>query len=277
MEADIESNEEMEEQREGFASVKLSKYVKYCIRAVWASSLIVRVYGRSIGFNYIQTKLNALWKPTGRMDVIILGKEFFLTRFSCKEDHDVVLKKGPWFIGEQFLSIKPWEPNFKPSMTNVSSIVVWIRLNELPIEYYKVEVLKQIGNSVGKVLRINTHTAAKARDRFARLCVQVDIDKPLVTNIDTVFHVAGLVTGGKHVHTCFGVLPSRIRIMMTVRMSLSATHTKGMIWWTRSKVRPLGLLSKRTHMDRGWWSPKNDKEIEVQGISLKVVGLVTSE
>ena len=171
MEAYIESNEEMEEQRKGFASVKLSKYVKYCIRAVWASSLIVRVYGRSIGFNYIQTKLNALWKPTGRMDVIILGKEFFLTRFSCKEDHDVVLKKGPWFIGEQFLSIKPWEPNFKPSMTNVSSIVVWIRLNELPIEYYKVEVLKQIRNSVGKVLRINTHTAAKARDRFARLCV----------------------------------------------------------------------------------------------------------
>nr|POE89483.1 hypothetical protein CFP56_43280 [Quercus suber] len=87
------------------------------------------------------------------MDVIDLGKEFFLTRFSCKEDHDMVLKK------------------------------VWIRLNELPIEYYEVEVLKQIGNSVGKVLRINTHTAAEARGRFARLYVQVDIDKPLVTNI----------------------------------------------------------------------------------------------
>jgi len=114
--------------------------------------------------------LNALWKPTGS-EVIDLGKEFFLTRFSCKEDHDMVLKKGPWFIGEQFLSIRPWEPNFKPSTTNVSSNAVWISLNELPIEYYEVEVLKQIENSIGKVLRIDTHTVAEARGRFARLCV----------------------------------------------------------------------------------------------------------
>nr|POE69034.1 uncharacterized protein CFP56_77930 [Quercus suber] len=131
----------------------------------------------------MQAKLNALWKPSGRVDVIDLGKEFFLTRFSCKEDHDKVLRNGPWFIGEHFLSIRPWEPNFKPSTTNVSSIAIWIRLNELPIEYYEVEVLKQIGNTIGKILRIDTHTAAEARGRFARLCVQVDIDKPLVTTI----------------------------------------------------------------------------------------------
>ena len=183
MEANIDFDEEVEELREGFAAVKLSKDVKHRIKAVWASSLIVKVYGRSVGFNYIQAKLNALWKPMGRLDVIDLGKKFFLTRFCCKEDQDKVLRNGPWFIGEHFLSIRPWEPNFKPSTTNVSSIAVWIRLNELSIEYYEVEVLKQIGNSIGKILRIDTHTVAEARRRFAWLCVQVDIDKPLVTNI----------------------------------------------------------------------------------------------
>lgn len=99
MDADVDSDEEIEELREGFAAVKLSKDVKHRIRAVWASSFIVKVYGRSVGFNYIQAKLNALWKPTGRLDIIDLGKEFFLTRFSCKDDHDVVLRRGPWFIG----------------------------------------------------------------------------------------------------------------------------------------------------------------------------------
>nr|POE70613.1 hypothetical protein CFP56_40930 [Quercus suber] len=154
MEADIESNEELEELREGFVAVKLSKDVKHRIRA-----------------------------PNGRLDVIDLGKEFFLTWFNCKEDHDKVLRNGPWFIRDHFLSICPWEPNFKPSSTNVSSIAVWIRLNELPIEYYEVEVLKQIRNSLGKVLRIDTHTTAEARGCFASLCIQVDLDKPLVTNI----------------------------------------------------------------------------------------------
>ena len=31
------------------------------------------------------------------------------------------------------------------------------------------------------MLRVDTHTANEARGRFARLCVQVDVDKPLVT------------------------------------------------------------------------------------------------
>ena len=107
MEANIDFDEEVEELREGFAAVKLSKDVKHRIKAVWASSLIVKVYGRSVGFNYIQAKLNALWKPMGRLDVIDLGKKFFLTRFCCKEDQDKVLRNGSWFIGEHFLSIRP--------------------------------------------------------------------------------------------------------------------------------------------------------------------------
>ena len=106
MEAETESNGEVEELKEGFAALKLSKDVKHRIRVVWATSLNIKVYGRLVGFSYIQSKLNALWKPTGRMDVIDLGKEF-LTWFSCKEDHDKVLWNGLWFIGEHFLSIRP--------------------------------------------------------------------------------------------------------------------------------------------------------------------------
>jgi len=33
------------------------------------------------------------------MDIIDLGKDFFLVRFGLKEDFLVVLEKGPWFIG----------------------------------------------------------------------------------------------------------------------------------------------------------------------------------
>lgn len=46
-----------------------------------------------------------------------------------------------------------------------------------------MEALLQIGKSIGNVLRIDTHTAFEVRGRFARLCVHIDIDKPLVTPI----------------------------------------------------------------------------------------------
>ena len=41
----------------------------------------------------------------------------------------------------------------------------------------------QIGKSIGNVLRVDTHTVNEARGRFARLCVQIDVDKPLVTTV----------------------------------------------------------------------------------------------
>ena len=62
----------------------------------------------------------ALWKPVGIMDCVYLGCDFFLIRFSLKEDNDLVLKKGPWFIGEHFLSIRPWKPNFDPDSANMA-------------------------------------------------------------------------------------------------------------------------------------------------------------
>ena len=46
-----------------------------------------------------------------------------------------------------------------------------------------MEKLFSSGKSIGNVLRIDTHTASEAKGRFARLCVQIDIEKPLITAI----------------------------------------------------------------------------------------------
>ena len=184
MEDESDSEEaEVEALREGLATVSFSKEFKRQIRKPWGCAFIVKVFGRSVGFTFLHNRLLSLWKPAGRLECVDLGHGFFLTRFSLREDYDAILKKGPWFIGEHFLSIRPWEPDFRPATANVSSIAVWIRLNELPIEYYNEEALVQIGKSIGTVLRIDTHTASETRGRFARLCVQIDVTKPLVTGI----------------------------------------------------------------------------------------------
>lgn len=84
---------------------------------------------------------------------------------------------------ESTLSIRPWKPDFRPDIANIASVAVWVRRPHLPIEYYHLEALKEIGQAIGTVLHIDTHTASEARGRFARLCVQVDINKPLIYTI----------------------------------------------------------------------------------------------
>ena len=43
--------------------------------------------------------------------------------------------------------------------------------------------MREIGESIGKVLRVDTHTATEAKGKYARLCIQIDINKPLINTI----------------------------------------------------------------------------------------------
>ena len=143
----------------------------------------MKVYGKSVGYNYLTFKLNALWKPSARMDCVNLGHDFFLIKFSDDSDYDKVLRGDPWFIGEHFLAIKPWEPYFKASEATFSVVVVWIRFPELPIEFYDSSVLREIGGAIRPILRIDSYTAMGTRASYAHFCVQVDLTKPLITAV----------------------------------------------------------------------------------------------
>ena len=94
-----------------------------------------------------------------------------------------MLRGGLWFIGGHYLAIMPWELYFKASEAKLSSVVVWVRLPELLIEFYEASVLKEIGSVIGLVLRIDSFTALETRGGYARLCVQINLDKPLITSI----------------------------------------------------------------------------------------------
>ena len=182
-EEEYELDTKLEPLLEGMAEVKLSKETKARIRVSWSKALIVKVYYRSVGFNYLTFKINALCKSMVKMNCVNLGRDFFLIRFSSTEDYDHVLCGGTWFIGEHFLAIMPWELYFKASKAKLSSVAVWVRLPKLPIEFYNASVLKEIGSVIRPVLRISSYTTSETRGGYARLCVQINLEKPLITSI----------------------------------------------------------------------------------------------
>ena len=132
---------------EGMAEVKLSKETKSHIREPWSKALTVKVFGRTMSFSYLTFKVNSLWKLVARMDCVNLGNN--LISFSCNDNYDRVLKGGPWFVGEHFLAIRPWEPYFKAPEARLSSVALWVRFPELFVESYDKLVLKEIGSAIG--------------------------------------------------------------------------------------------------------------------------------
>lgn len=60
---------------------------------------------------------------------------------------------------------------------------MWVRLLELPIEFYDAAVLREIGSAIGPILCIDSYTTSESKGSYARLCVQVDLEKPFITSI----------------------------------------------------------------------------------------------
>jgi len=179
MELETDSDEEFADLPAGEKAVNFSRTMKAKIRVPRANALIVKLFGKTVGFHFLDARILGLWKLIGRMDCVALGNDFFLIRFQNGEDHARVLRDGPWFVGGHYLSIRGWELNFKSSKANMSSLAVWIWLPELPIEYYELSALSAIGETIGPVPRIDTHTTAETRGRFTRFCVQVNLDESI--------------------------------------------------------------------------------------------------
>lgn len=96
----VSSEAEVNEIATGIASVKLSSTSKRVIRGRWTHAIIIKHYGRSVGFHFLHSKIMSLSKPVGRMECIDLEMGFYLIHFGLVEDLDNVIKEGPWFIGD---------------------------------------------------------------------------------------------------------------------------------------------------------------------------------
>ncbi|XP_070004698.1 uncharacterized protein [Nicotiana sylvestris] len=89
------------------------------------------------------------------------------------------LHQGPWFVNGHYLSIIRWKPNFVATNKKLTTSEIWVRLPQLPTEFYDGKILQKIGNSIGRLLKINVCTSTIIRGHYARLCVEIPLDTPV--------------------------------------------------------------------------------------------------
>ncbi|RVX00346.1 hypothetical protein CK203_024658 [Vitis vinifera] len=128
------------------------------LREQWKYSLIAKVLGKKLQLQYYRDHLLRLWSAEGSLKIIELGCEFFVLKFSEFLDYEKVRKGVPWLIHGYYIAIRPWSENFKPSEATITHTWVWARLPELPIEYYDKEVLFEIGEAIGRPIKIDPIT-----------------------------------------------------------------------------------------------------------------------
>lgn len=141
---------------------------------------------------FLQARLLKLWKPVGVMEFIDIENDYFLVRFEETSDAVKVLLGGPWIVLDHYLIVQKWRPSFLPFEDDFKRVAVWVRIPWLLIEYYDKHVLWRIGNVLGHTLKVDENTLRRKenvlaeqyvteRAKFARVCIEVDLRKTLVS------------------------------------------------------------------------------------------------
>ncbi|KAI9081654.1 hypothetical protein K1719_036390 [Acacia pycnantha] len=106
----------------------------------------------------------------------------------------------PW---RNSLIIKQWRPNFNPWKADLQCrIAAWIRLPDVPFEFYNVESLRRIGNMIGRMIKVDRSTSVYDKGGFARICVEIDLKQPLLPTYKVFGEERAIVYEGLH-QVCF--------------------------------------------------------------------------
>ncbi|KAL8152148.1 hypothetical protein V2J09_021956 [Rumex salicifolius] len=73
--------------------------------------------------------------------------------------------------------------NFDTQTDSIFRTLVWVRINNLPILFYEENTLLHIISSIEEPLKVNLKTLFTDHGCFTRICVNLDLSKPLVDSL----------------------------------------------------------------------------------------------
>ncbi|KAL5753236.1 hypothetical protein ACOSQ2_023743 [Xanthoceras sorbifolium] len=160
-------------------SMKFSIKLKEKLAKPWFNAVILKIMGRPHSLNFMLQKLRQKWSLVGHWQLTDLEDGYFVARFQFYADLVYVLTGGPCVIVNQYLVVQKWRPNFVPGDEPIRKMPIWLRISKLPLDWVEVNLLWKIGGLLGKTVKVDPISKAQTRGRYARICVEIDITKPL--------------------------------------------------------------------------------------------------
>jgi len=147
----------------------------------WGFCLVGHFAGRFPGVTAVRT-ITEGWKVKCTYRLHKSG--WIIFRFKEEEDRLNVLNGGPYFAYGRSLLLKILPRCFRFGGEDFAIVPVWVQLPGLPLDCWNERALSKIMSRVGKPISTDKMTRTKERLSFARVLVEVDASKELVTGVD---------------------------------------------------------------------------------------------
>ncbi|CAA0842215.1 Unknown protein [Striga hermonthica] len=146
----------------------------------YEDGLVVRLLGKKVSYFYMKEGLKRLWKPHGHIELIDLANGFFMVKFTREDHRDTALNGGPWMLSGHYVTVQKWTPQFNPFNDVIEHTLVWIQFSGLNIAMFDENIMFCLASMVGTPIRIDLNTSNVERGKYARACIQIDLNQPVV-------------------------------------------------------------------------------------------------
>jgi len=151
------------------------------VAEIWGFCLVGQFTGRFPGMDAVRN-IREGWKVECTHWVHRSG--WIVFKFQSEEDRLSVLNGGPYFIYGRSLLLKNMPRCFRFGGEEFATVPVWVQLPDLPLECWNARALSKIASRIGKPITTDKMTLTKERLSFARVMVEVDASKELVSSLE---------------------------------------------------------------------------------------------
>ncbi|XP_048493463.1 uncharacterized protein LOC125494010 [Beta vulgaris subsp. vulgaris] len=169
--------------KEGKKVAKLDQFEVDKLSKAWSTAVILYVVGQTPSIGTLTRFIDQHWNHVGKPRIFLHDKGYFIIKFASIDDRNEILYARPHMINSRPMIIKAWSPDFD-FQAEVSRVVpLWIRLYNLPLNFWEPESLSRIGSMIGVPLFADECTTHQQRITFARMLVEVDVTKDLTKSV----------------------------------------------------------------------------------------------
>jgi len=118
-----------------------------------------------------------IWRLYSTVRGVALSQERFQFFFKSEDDLIEILKTGVWTQDEWCVVMDRWIE--KPTEEYLMFLPVWIRLRNIPVNYYTEETIKEIASCVGHVLKVELDLEKSQAQDYIIVHVILDVRNPL--------------------------------------------------------------------------------------------------
>lgn len=143
--------------------------------------------GKRLAYPVVEYFVKQNWGKFGLTRIMLNAKGFFFFKFSSHKGLEDVLENGPWMIRKVPIVLKEWSIDTRLEKEELTSLPVWVKIHNVPIQVFSEDGLSIIASHVGKPVMLDAYTTNMCRESwgrssYARCLIEVSArDEPLET------------------------------------------------------------------------------------------------